>query len=606
MENLLTLPVLLPLFGAALTLAFDKLPRVQRWVSGAVQVAVVAVAVTLVFLVDSRGTQVLWVGNWPQPLGITLVADHLSALMLLVSTVVTATVFFYSMGQDLDTRQRETPVSVFHPTFLVLSAGVSDAFLAGDLFNLFVGFEILLFASYVLITIGATRDRVRSGTTYVVVGVLSSSLFLTAIAAVYAATGTVNLAQLSVRLSELSPGVSLMLQLLLLTVFAVKAAVFPLSAWLPDSYPTAPAPVTAVFAGLLTKVGVYSIIRTQTLLFPNNPLSALLMWAALLTMVIGILGAVAQSEIKRMLSFTLVSHIGYMIFGVSLGTQAGLAGAIFYTAHHITIQTTLFLVVGLIERRGGTTSLNRLGGLAAVSPLLGILFFIPAMNLAGIPPLSGFIGKIGLFGAGVQVGTPLAWLLVAGSVVTSLLTLYAMAKVWNRAFWRDVPEQLSDQPSGLTVSRRHGARRGTQPTDGRGAAHPEVPAAAEPTPGGTGASPTRPSAATGTRPDPSELWEEANDSADGGVLEPSRVPRPMAATAGVLVVLGIGLTVIAGPLYGYCERAAAELSSPGNYVGAVLGDGALLDGPVGWNGTHGDAGDGAGGADSTDNQGGAG
>src|SRR5690606_9322501 len=231
----------------------------------------------------------------------------------------------------------------------------------------------------------------------------------------------------------------LILQLLLLTVFSIKAAVFPLSAWLPDSYPTAPAPVTAVFAGLLTKVGVYAIIRTQTVLFPDSPLSGLLMWAALLTMIIGILGAVAQSEIKRMLSFTLVSHIGYMIFGVALANTGGYAGAIFYTAHHITIQTTLFLVTGLIERRGGTTSLNDLGGLAALSPLLGVLFFVPAMNLAGIPPLSGFVGKLGLLGAGVADGSPLAYALVIGGVLTSLLTLYAMAKVWNRAFWRSVP-----------------------------------------------------------------------------------------------------------------------------------------------------------------------
>ena len=165
------------------------------------------------------------------------------------------------------------------------------------------------------------------------------------------------------------------------------------------------------------------------------------MWAALLTMIVGILGAVAQSEIKRMLSFTLVSHIGYMIFGVaSLASTAGYAGAIFYTAHHITIQTTLFLVTGLIELRGGSTSLNRLGGLAALAPVLAVLFFVPAMNLAGIPPLSGFIGKVGLLQAGVQLGTPLAYVLVAGGVLTSLLTLYAMAKVWNRAFWRAGPE----------------------------------------------------------------------------------------------------------------------------------------------------------------------
>jgi len=195
------------------------------------------------------------------------------------------------------------------------------------------------------------------------------------------------------------PGdVTIGIQLLLLVVFAIKAAVFPLSFWLPDSYPTAPAPVTAVFAGLLTKVGVYAILRTQTAIFPNNPLTDLLGWAALATMVIAILGAIAQSEIKRLLSFTLVSHIGYMMFGIALATPASLGGAIFYTAHHITVQAALFLVAGLIERVGGSTSMDRLGGLASTAPVLGALFFIPAMNLAGIPPLSGFVGKLGYRG----------------------------------------------------------------------------------------------------------------------------------------------------------------------------------------------------------------
>ena len=237
---------------------------------------------------------------------------------------------------------------------------------------------------------------------------------------------------------------------MLLIAFSIKAAVFPLSAWLPDSYPTAPAPVTAVFAGLLTKVGVYAIIRTQTLLFPGGALDDLLMWAGLATMVMGILGAVAQTDIRRMLSFTLVSHIGYMVFGIALGTAAGLAGAIFYVAHHIAIQTTLFLVAGLIERQGGSTSVNRLGGLAKRSPLLAVLFFVPAMNLAGIPPFSGFIGKLGLLQAGVADGSPLALTLVAGGVVTSLLTLLAVARVWTRAFWR---------PADAGAAGRHRRRR---------------------------------------------------------------------------------------------------------------------------------------------------
>jgi multicomponent Na+:H+ antiporter subunit D len=498
--NLLPLPVLLPFIGAGLALALGRHPRAQRAISTIILVLVIAVEALLVYLTDRDGPLVLWVGAWPEPLGVALVADRLSALMLLVSSIVTLTVLVFSMVQDIDERKRETPVSIFHPTLLILSAGVSNAFLAGDLFNLFVGFEILLFASYVLLTLGGTGARVRAGTTYVVVSVLSSMLFLIAIASIYAATGTVNLAQLSVRLAQLQPDTQLVLQLLLLTVFSIKAAVFPLSAWLPDSYPTAPAPVTAVFAGLLTKVGVYAIIRTQTVLFPQSPLSGPLMWAALLTMIIGILGAIAQAEIKRMLSFTLVSHIGYMIFGISLASTAGYAGAIFYTVHHITIQTTLFLVTGLIEIRGGSTSLNRLGGLAALAPVLAVLFFVPAMNLAGIPPFSGFIGKVGLLQAGVQFGTPLAYVLVAGGVLTSLLTLYAMAKVWNRAFWRGGPE----------------------PDD------------------------------------------------QGRVAQGSRMPTGMVLTAGFIVAFGIGLTVIAGPLYGYTQRAATDLLSQGAYVSAVL------------------------------------
>jgi len=399
------------------------------------------VSAALLVLADS-GPLVLDVGGWAAPVGIDLVADRLSALMLTVSSAVTLCVLLYSLAQGEADGDDEAPVSIYHPTYLILTAGVANAFLSGDLFNIYVGFEILLAASYVLLTLGGTGERIRAGSIYVVVALLSSVLFLVAIALVYAATGTVNLAQLAVRLPEIDPGVRLLLQVMLLLAFGIKAAIFPLSAWLPDSYPTAPAPVTAVFAGLLTKVGVYAIIRTQTLLFPEGRADTVLMWAALATMVVGILGAVAQDDIKRLLSFTLVSHIGFMIFGIALSTELGWTAAIFYVVHHITVQTALFLVAGLIERRGGTTSLDRLGGLAKLAPVLAVLFFIPAMNLAGIPPLSGFLGKVGLLQAGVAVGTPLALTLVVGGVVTSLLTLYALVKAWNKAFWQTPPVEL--------------------------------------------------------------------------------------------------------------------------------------------------------------------
>ena len=443
------LVVVLPLVGAGLALAAARRTAWQRVISMTVLVLMLALASVLLWAADTQGPQVMLVGGWMPWEGIVLVVDRLSALMVMVSTTVTMGVLGYSIGQGRSSFDEESdghaPLPVFHPTILVLAAGVTTTFVSGDLFHLYVGFEMLLAASFVLLTLGGTPERVRAGTTYVLVSLLSSMIFLAAIAMVYAATGTVNLAILAQRMGDIAPGTVALLQLMLLVGFAVKAAVFPMSGWLPDSYPTAPAPVTAVFAGLLTKVGVYAVIRTQTLLFPSSRLDDLLLWAALLTMVVGILGAVVQDDIKRMLSFTLVSHIGFMIFGIALGSTVGLAAAIFYVVHHILIQTTLFLVTGLVERVGGSSDVTRLGDLARISPVVGVLFFVPAMNLAGIPPFSGFLGKVGLIQAGVDHGGWLALTLVGGSVVTSLLTLYAVARVWARAFWSENPQGMTGQ-----------------------------------------------------------------------------------------------------------------------------------------------------------------
>ncbi|PZF99439.1 Na+/H+ antiporter subunit D [Micromonospora deserti] len=446
MSRLLPLPVVVPLLGAALALILARRSRLQRTISVTCLGVTLAVAVALLVHAYRHGPVVVQVGGWPAPVGIVLIADQLAALMLVVSSAVTLCVLLYSIGQGQGEAGETPPVTIFHPTYLVLTAGVTNAFLAGDLFNLFVGFEILLSASFVLITLGGTEARIRTGSTYVMVNVLTSMIFLAAVGLVYAATGTLNMAQLAQRLDELPDGVRLGLELMLLLAFGIKAAVFPLSAWLPDSYPTAPAPVTAVFAGLLTKVGVYAIIRTETLLFPDGQVSGLLLMVAGATMVVGILGAVAQSDMKRLFSFTLVSHIGYMIFGVGLSTAAGLSGAIFYVVHHITIQTTLFLVAGLVEVRAGSTDLRRIGGLARVTPLLAVLFFVSAMNLAGVPPFSGFLGKVGLLQAGVAAGGPLPGALVAAGALTSLLTLYVASRVWTIAFWR-VPRLATAEPA---------------------------------------------------------------------------------------------------------------------------------------------------------------
>jgi multicomponent Na+:H+ antiporter subunit D len=223
-------------------------------------------------------------------------------------------------------------------------------------------------------------------------------------------------------------------------VFGVKAAIFPLFFWLPDSYPTAPSPITAIFAGLLTKVGVYAIIRSQTLLFPSNGPDALLLTIAGLTMFVGVLGAIAQNDIKRILSFHIVSQIGYMILGLGLFTIAGLAGAILYIVHHIIVKTSLFLVGGMVEHTEGTGLLDRLGGMTRRAPLLAVLFLIPALSLAGVPPFSGFVAKLSLAQAGFAVDR---YAVVAVSLLVGLLTLFSMTKIWAGAFWGAPPEDAA-------------------------------------------------------------------------------------------------------------------------------------------------------------------
>ena len=528
LAQLAPLAVLIPFLGAALNFVIVHRNRLQRTVTvGAMALTLVLDAVMLAD-VWNQGPQAVHLGGWAAPYGIVMVVDQLSALMLVVSVVVSLAVLVYAVSEGVAGGDDEGPISIFYPTFLLLVAGVSNAFLAGDLFNLYVGFEILLTASYVLLTMGGTAQRIRAGVTYVVVSVISSILFLITLGMIYGATGTVNMADLSVKLADLPQGTQLQLHLMLLIAFGVKAAVFPLSFWLPDSYPTASAPVTAVFAGLLTKVGVYSIIRTETLLFPDRQINGLLMWVALLTMFVGILGALAQIDIKRMLSFTLISHIGYMIFGIAVGTPQALAAVVYYIAHHIVIQTSLFLVAGLIERRGGSTNVDRLAGMLRISPLLGVLYLIPALNLGGIPPFSGFLGKVGLLEAGIASGTWLDYLLVGVSVLVSLLTLLALIRVWNRVFLRRVEDAEYPDPV------------------------------------------LRATTAQGHHPHSSRVVTGNPGSVLAGSSEVVLLPRTMVGATTALVVVGVALTVFAGPLFDLAGSAADNLVHPDRYIDAVL------------------------------------
>lgn len=521
MPFLIPLPVVLPAVAAGLALMSAKLPVLQRIIALGTLISLIVLNIAMVWLVDAEGIQTVQIGGWDAPVGITLVADRLSTVMLTVSALVLFCVMWYAISQGIRDGGDDEPVAVFLPSYLLLSMGVNMSFLAGDLFNLYVGFEVFLVASYVLLTLGASAARVRAGAGYVMVSMVSSLVFLFAIGMVYASVGTVNMAHIGLRMAEIPSGTRAAIFGMLLIAFGIKAAVFPLDAWLPDSYPTAPSLVTAVFAGLLTKVGVYSIIRMRSVVFTDGSLDTLLMWVALATMLVGILGAMAQNDIKRLLSFTLVSHIGYMIFGIALGSAHGLSGAIFYAVHHILVQTALFLVVGLIERQVGTSSLRRLGSLARYSPVLAALYFIPAINLGGIPPLSGFLGKIILLQAGADEGGFLPWLLIGGAVATSLLTLYTMVLVWSKGFWRD----RQDAPEGgIAIARPAPLAEVTDVVD----------------------------------------IQERDDVGS--------MPFGMVASTAALVTVSLSITVLAGPLSAVTDRAAESAQDATIYRDAVLGD----------------------------------
>lgn len=521
LDVLIALPIIIPATAAALVLTLSRAHNLQRFIALGSLAALILLAVSLVVLVDNSGIHTLRIGGWDAPVGITLVADRLSTVMLAVSSLVLFCVMWYAIGQGLRDGTEDEPVAVFIPAYLLLTMGVNLAFLAGDLFNLYVGFEVLLVASYVLLTLGASPSRVRAGVSYVMVSMLSSLIFLLALGLVYASVGTMNMAHISLRMESVPEGTRTAIFAVLLIAFGIKAAVFPLYSWLPDSYPTAPALVTAVFAGLLTKVGVYAIIRARTVLFIDGRLDYVLMWAGLFTMIFGILGAMAQNDIKRLLSFTLVSHIGYMIMGISFATPHGLSGAVFYAVHHILVQTALFLVVGLIERQAGSSSLRSLGSLAYTAPLLAVLYLIPALNLGGIPPFSGFLGKVILVEAAAERGGFMAWLLVAGAVITSLLTLYTMILVWSKAFWRD----RADAPDGHLATAR-----------------------------------------------PTPLSEVQDMVALEERADVGRMPVGMVAPTSVLVVASLLVTVLAGPLSAVTGRAADSSLDVAVYRTAVLGD----------------------------------
>jgi multicomponent Na+:H+ antiporter subunit D len=434
--SLLVLSLLIPLLTALAALASGPAPRLQRASSVAGAAALLGTSAGLLWTVWRDGIQHVQVGNWPAPFGITLVADLLSAVLVVVVGVIGLAVLVYALASVEPGHERMG----FHALYHLLLLGVVGAFLAGDLFNLYVWFEVLLIASFVLLVLGSERAQVKGTVTYVFVNLVSSLCFLAAVGVLYGVAGTLNLADLAVRLPAAdAPGLVSAAAMLLMVAFGIKAGLFPLFAWLPASYPTPPVAVTALFAGLLTKVGVYALIRVFTLLFTHDTgyTHGILLAVAGLTMTVGVVGAVAQTDIRRILSFHIVSQVGYMVMGLALLTPLALLGAVFYIVHHIIVKTSLFLVGGLAERAGGTALLADLGGLYRSRPALAVLFLVPALSLAGLPPLSGFWAKLVILRAGLEAE---AYVAVAAAVAAGILTLVSMTKIWNEAFWKALPE----------------------------------------------------------------------------------------------------------------------------------------------------------------------
>ncbi|BAS27679.1 proton-conducting transporter transmembrane domain-containing protein [Limnochorda pilosa] len=431
-SNLPVLPVVVSLgFGILLVLGHGHL-RYQRAAGALGVVAALAVDLWLFVLVLQGGPLVYRAGDWPAPYGILFVADRLNVLMALAAGVVAFFAFAFALRSVDEERQR----AFFFPLFQFQMAGVYGAFLTGDLFNLFVFFEVTLLASYVLLTLGGGRLQLQEGLKYIAINIVASTLFLVGVAVLYRTLGTVNMADLAVKVAAATDrGWILVIAVVFMAVFGIKAAIFPLYFWLPYSYFTPPTAIVGLFAGLLSKVGIYALYRVFTLIFVGNVAvthQVLFLVLASFTMFLGVVGPVAQMDFKRILAFHIVSQIGYMLMGLGFYTPLALAGGIFHIVHNMMIKSGLFLTAGATELVTGTTHLEKMSGVLKSHPFLASIFFLSGLSLAGIPPFSGFFSKVALMLGGLRAG---GYLVVAVSVVVSFLTLFSMIKIWRYAYW---------------------------------------------------------------------------------------------------------------------------------------------------------------------------
>lgn len=437
MSHVIILPILLPLFSGAALLLFNSMTsQNKRYFSALATFLLIPLSAWLITVAARDEIVTYTPGNWPAPFGILLVLDRLSAVMVLITSVLASGAILYACQGD-DARGPN-----FHALFQFQVAGLNGAFLTGDLFNLYVFFEILLIASYALLLHGGGKERTSAGLHYILLNLLGSSLFLVAVGVLYGLLGTLNMAHLSERIAQVGPDDAPLIAaagLLLLLVFALKAALLPLYFWLPRAYAGATAPVAALFA-VMTKVGVYSILRIYALLFGPDAgalshLAQPLLWPlALLTLALGSIGALAARQLQELVAYLVLVSVGLLLAGMSLGRVESISACLFYLIHTTWITGGLFLLSDMVARQRGETGARLEKGPALRQPmLLGSLFFIGAVSMAGLPPFSGFFGKLLILKSAPLSEARWLWPVL---LISSLGLVIALSRAGSTVFWR--------------------------------------------------------------------------------------------------------------------------------------------------------------------------
>ncbi len=433
-DNTIILPVIMHMLIAVVLIFLWNLPRVQKFVSVAGSILVLLVSILMFYRTWTTGILTTQAGNWQAPFGITFVSDVFSSMLVLLASIAGVAVSIFSIVGIRKERLRYGYFPILH--FLLM--GLNGAFLTGDIFNLYVWFEIIIIASFVLMTLGGRKPQIGGGIKYVTINLFASIIFLTAIGILYGLTGSLNIADLSLKIADVeNRGLVNVTAMLFFASFGIKSAIFPLYFWLPASYHTPPSAIAAIFAGLLTKVGIYAMLRVFTLIFvPDDFTRNIIIIIATATLLTGAFGALIKKDLRQIFSYLIISHIGYLIAGIGMFTEVALTGLMFYLFHDIMVKTNLFLISGVIVKIRGTVKLRELGGLYDEYPKLSLLIAIVFFSLVGVPPLSGFWPKISLLYAAFETGS---WILIFAIIISSFFTLYIIARIWAEVFWKPAP-----------------------------------------------------------------------------------------------------------------------------------------------------------------------